>query len=226
MTTHELLSAIFPDPAHPLYSDFSDWVTRNRRFKTFAETYQTKIRRKLREAAVSDTHADLHLELSTAFTLLQDRRLEVEYEKEGSKTGGPDFTVTYRANTPFSVEVRRLSLTTLSSEARTRKLIETVCEKVWQMPPGRINVLLLASGAAGTDELAPAMATLRGLAEQKTDRFFERRGFKNSADFINHFRRLSLVVLKSPGPTLFWRHALAKHPVTREIELALQRLLV
>jgi hypothetical protein len=208
-----------------LYAPFADWVKQDRRFKAFAEAYQGKIRRKLRDAGSGDRLLDVQLEFSTAYTLLQERRFEVEYEKGGSKAGGPDFTVTYRANTPFSVEVRRLHLTGSASEGRARKLIETVCDKVWQMPPSRINVLLLASDGFGEGELAAAMAALRRLAERKAEDFFTRRGFKNAAEFLRQFRQLSLIVCKSPSGAVFWVNSLAKHPIPKEITLALQRLL-
>jgi hypothetical protein len=164
------------------------------------------------------------LELSTAYTLLKERRFQVEYEKEGSKVSGPDFTVTYRENTLFSVEVRRVNLSHATAEGRARKLIETVCDKVWQMPPGRVNVLLLSSQRFDESELAAAMVTLRGLAERKAEDFFTQRGFKNAAEFVKQFRQLSLIVGHSPGGVVFWLNSLAKHPIPKEIALALQRL--
>jgi hypothetical protein len=207
------------------------WVQESRRFRAFAESYQGKIRKKHRTAQGEAGLRDLLFELETAYRLIQDQRFAVEYEKyTAEKTRGPDFTVTFRTNTPFNLEVTRVRLHPSPNEAANHeafivgKLMEAACDKLGQMQPSSINILLLTSeGEMEAAHLVAALTGLRTLAERKADDFFRPRSFKNAADFIRQFHRLSGVVYCRGDQQAMWSNALAKHPIPKELASALQK---
>ena len=125
VTVREVLAALFEDEHHPLYATLAAWVTEDRRFRTFAQTYRGKIRRKLRNIPDEAGGADLKFELEIARWLLQEPRMEVAYETFDAREGGPDYTVAYRVNMRFNVEVRRIRTLEVGEE-RVRKLVETL----------------------------------------------------------------------------------------------------
>lgn len=228
-TVDELLAEIFEGKKSALYVEFAGWLRNSRRFKAFAVRYRTKIRAKLKNARDERGVRDLHAELETAAVLLRDERFTLEYEKyAASKQRGPDFTVTYRTNTPFNVEVRRLHRVELrdgDTEALIGKLMTVLCEKVGQMPPSIVNALwLVAEGDISQDDLVRAVTTLRQLAERKTDEYFTRRGFASAAEFLKYYIRLSAIVLHPAAENSVWLNALARHKPPREIVTALERL--
>ncbi len=222
MTADELIGAIFDHATDPLYSTLTEWIKADRRFRTFAERYRVKIRRKLRGISDPAGFADLQFELEVARWLLQESRFEVEYETFDARQGGPDYTVAFRVNTKFNVEVRRIRLQE-SGEARVRKLTDTLTDKARQMPPSAINLLVLTDGLPPGDDLAQAATALRGLAERKVEDYFVHRGYKNAADFLKQYRQLSGVYFKAEGG-LLWLNPLAKHPIPKDLALALERL--
>lgn len=172
---------------------------------------------------------DLRAELEVAALLLNDERFALEYETyAAAKQRGPDFSVTFRTNAHFNVEVRRIRGAELGNggaEARVGKLMEVVCDKAGQMPPSIVNLLWLVSGGDVTvADLTRAAATLRQLAEGKADDFFTRRGFGGAADFLRQFQRLSAVVLRQSGRNVTWLNSLARHKAPLEIVVAIQRL--
>lgn len=222
MTPDELLRAIFEGKRPALYAQMADWVKASRRYRAFAENYRDKIRKKLRSAADAEYLLDVACELETAYRLLVDKRLEVTYEKYAAeKQRGPDFTVAYRVNTLFNLEVTRLRAT--APAELVPKLAETVCEKLGQMPPGAANVLLIV----GTDDaaaIADAVKALKLLADQKQEQVFTRRDFKNARDFLNQLARLSAVLLRDGEQTALWHNPTAKHPLPKDIANLLLRL--
>jgi len=222
MTASEVMASLFEDSDHPLYSTLSEWVRADRRFRTFAEQYRGKIRRKLRNANDPDARADLLFELEIGRWLLQETRFEVAYETFDAREGGPDYTVTYRVNTRFNVEVRHIRARE-SGQEHVRKLVEIIAAKTRQMPPSAINLLLVSDGAPPEDDLTKAAVALRGLAENKAEEFFTQRGYKNAADFLRQFRHVSAIFCKAER-SLLWTNSLAKHPLPKEIGLALERL--
>lgn len=223
MTSAEVLDALFEHPNHSLYPALSEWIKGSRRFRAFAETYRGKMRRKLRNALDAEGAADLRFEFGIAYWLLQEARFEVEYETFDMRQGGPDYTVAYRINTRFNVEVRRIRAHEVG-EARVHKLVETLTDKTRQMPPSSINLLVLSDGGAVGDELAEAGVILRGLAERKVEDYFTQRGYKSAADFLRQFRQLSGVAFTGEGGKL-WLNPLAKHPLPKDLALTIQRLL-
>lgn len=222
LTAIEVIESIFDNDNHALYPTLAAWIQSDRRFRIFAERYRTKIRRKLRTAGDAETVADLLFELDVARWLLQDPRFDVEYETFHARQGGPDFSVAYRVNTRFNVEVRRIR-TREVGQARVRRLVDTIADKARQMPPSAVNVLVFSDGQAAGADLAAAGSSLRQLAESKAEGYFVKRGYKNAAEFLKQFRQLSGVLLKA-GDSQLWLNSLAKHALPKEVGLALQRL--
>ncbi|MFN8563951.1 MAG: hypothetical protein U0703_20565 [Anaerolineae bacterium] len=225
----DLIDDIFDGRQPALYAEFAGWARASRRFKAFATTYRGKIRAKLRNARDEAGLLDLRAELEAAALLLRDERFALEYEKHAASGGrSPDFTVTFRTNTPFNVEVRRVRSAELSdadAESRSGKLMAVLCDKVGQMPPGVVNLLwLTADGALDEADLSRAAVTLRQLAEGKAQDFFARRGFASAADFLKQYRQLSGVVLHQPGANVVWLNSLARHKAPPEIVTAIRRL--
>ncbi len=223
VTAAEVLDALFEDKYHPLYVTLAEWVRSDRRFRAFADHYRGKIRRKLRNAADPAARADLLFELEIGRWLLHEARFEVKYEQYDAKQGGPDYTVAFRVNTIFNVEVRRIR-SQEAGEERVRKLVETLTDKAHQMPPNLINLLVISDGAPAGDDVAAAGVILRQLAENKVEAYFTQRGYQTAADFLKQFRQMSAIFCKIEGGGSLWSNSLAKHPLPKDIALALERL--
>ncbi len=221
MNAAEVLDALFENSRHILYPTLETWVKEDRRFRAFAERYRGKIRRKLRNAGNADAASDLGFELEVAYWLLRDARFELEYETFDARQGGPDYSVAYRVNTRFYVEVRRIRARE-GDEDRVRKLLETLTDKAKQMPPSAVNLLVIGTQEVTAEDLVAAHTALRGLAERKVEEFFAHRGYKNAAEFLRQYRQMSAVMLKAQG--VVWLNPLAKHPLPKEVALALERL--
>lgn len=222
LTSAEVLDALFEQPHHPLYPLVAEWVKSDRRFRAFAEKYRGKMRRKLRNTTDAANVADLQFEFEIGRWLLQESRFEVEYETFDARQGGPDYTVAFRVNTRFNIEVRRIRTREVGEE-RVRKLVETITDKARQMPPSSINLLVISDGGAPGDELAQAGLILRGLAERKVEEYFTNHGYASAADFLRQYRQLSGVAFKGEGSKL-WLNPLAKYPLPKDLMLAIQRL--
>jgi hypothetical protein len=228
-TLDDLLDYIFDGKKPALYPEFEGWVRGSRRFKAFAVSYRSKIRTKLKNVRDEGGMKDLRAELETAALLLREERFTLEYEKyAASKQRGPDFTVTFKAHTPFNVEVRRIRSVELDdgdTEARIGKLMAVLCDKVGQMPPSIVNLLwLIAEREIPVADLTRAVMTLRQLAERKAEDFFTRRGFESAADFLRQYRQMSGIVLHQSGENVLWLNSLARHKAPPEIVTAIQRL--
>lgn len=156
------------DLADPLAVELRDWLAASRRFRAFAEAHLDKIRKKLRGATDADARRDVRAELAVAQLLLADRRIELAFEAYGSTKGGPDFTVAFRGERSFNLEVTRLH----------RPPAEAVdggplLAKLRQLPPGAPNVILIAIEGESADALDVAAATraLRVRTDAKDDAF-------------------------------------------------------
>lgn len=225
----DLLDAIFDGKQPTFYAEFEAWVRGSRRFRAFADSYRTKIRAKLKNVSGDSGMKDLRAELQTAALLLHEDRFTLEYEKYAAlKQRGPDFTVTFKTHTPFNVEVRRIRSVELDdgdSDTQITKLMAVLCDKVGQMPPSIVNLLwLTAERELSEADLNQAAATLRQLAERKTEDFFTRRGFESATDFLRQYRQLSGIIFRQSGRHGLWLNALARHKTPPEIVLAIQRL--
>ena len=105
----DLVAYVFDEQPHLLSGTLLQWMEASSRFTAFVELYRDKIRKKIRVTREPESLLDLRGELEVAYCLLKDRRLTVIYEPFASaKRRGPDFTVTYRANLIFNIEVARI----------------------------------------------------------------------------------------------------------------------
>ena len=247
MTSTELLSYIFEGGPHLLEDSFSRWVTSSTRFRAFAETYRDKIRKKLRATGGEESLRDLGCELEVARLLLQERQFTVEYEKYAAgRTRGPDFTVTFRSNVVFNVEVGRLrpvdgeqDLSGRDSEeglptGRRRavnRLIRVVCGKLRQMRPGIANLLIVVDGTDSINDIAlsEAMTHLKERTERKDTTFLSRYGFRDTTDFFACYLRLSSILAYGTGdsgtakPVVLWENRQARHLMPAAVCTLLQR---
>lgn len=80
MSIDELMLQLLGDDPQQVASVFRQWLSTSRRFRTFAEAYQTKIRSKLRGAGDVEALQDLLFELEIAHWLLQEKRFQLAYE--------------------------------------------------------------------------------------------------------------------------------------------------
>lgn len=228
-STDELLAFVFDGRYPAFYTEFEDWLRESRRFRAFVTVYRSKIRAKVKNSKDGDGLTDLRAELEIASLLLRNERFTVEYERYAAiKQRGPDFSVIYRANTPFNVEVRRLRSVDFAvedDEARAGKLIGVVCDKVGQMPPGIVNLLWIVAESEITDDvLARAERELRQLVERKADDFFMRRGFSDAADFLKQYGRLSGMLVRHSGVNICRPNPMARNRMPAEIIRAIVHL--
>ena len=242
----QLLGYLFDDKPHILAAPMSRWIGLSRRFKAFATTYRDKIRKKIRVTQSDAGIKDLEVELETAYWLLQEQRFAVAYEPYGSqKTRGPDFAVTFKSIT-FNVEVTRIGSremegTLPAPEAATTpwldpqqvggRLMDTVYDKLGQMRPGMINVLIVVTDGdiARVLDINQAMARLKERAERKEASLFGRYGFVNTAGFFKYYLRLSGVLVRTAAKqdrtahSILWANNQAKHSIPGPIRTILQR---
>jgi hypothetical protein len=226
---NELVAYLFGTAQSGLAAEVGPWLVASPRFRAFAETYRDKIRKKARGLREDEARRDFAFELSIALGLVQDRRFALEYESYGTGQRAPDFRVTFRSGTRFNVEVRRLRVPALTPDAPAdpARLIRAVCDKLGQMPPSMINVLVLGADrpSSAADALAPAMVRLQDRAAQKDEVFFEQRGFTGTRDFLRHSQRLSVALWLAGEPgalrASLWRNPQARHPVSADLTQAL-----
>ncbi|MFN8473381.1 MAG: hypothetical protein U0822_14420 [Anaerolineae bacterium] len=234
---NELLAYLFDRKPHRLTEPIAQWMTASPRFQTFVETYRDKIRKKIRVTQGQDSVLDLQAELATAYWLLRERRLTVEYEKCGAgQTRCPDFTTTYTTSFSFHVEVTRMrsSPPTGTNAAPTLEPVDTgrvtdiVCGKLGQMVSSGINMLVIVTELDHLDtlDLPRIMLQLKQRAEQHDPRILGRHGFRDPADFFRHYLRLSAVAVRDMQPereTVLWVNTEAKHPLPNPIRTILQK---
>jgi hypothetical protein len=236
MLIDELLSYMLGEHTHALAEQFSLWLAGSPRFRTFAEQYRDKIRKKIKGTRDPEGLNDLTFELEIAYLMLSERRFAVEYEKGGvGKQRAPDFCVTFKTHTRFNVEVKRLRASAIdrtSEPPEYSRIASTICQKIGQMPAGMINILAISSDSErfGADDVAAAMTGLRARAEQKDDPFFTRRGFLGAGDFLKQYQRLSAVLFHTPlvagdqQAPLLLPNPIARLRLPNDLRNALQRL--
>src|SRR5581483_3768190 len=230
----DLTADLFAGQNHELAVQFTEWLNSSTRFVSFAEAYRSKIRKKIRGIRDEEGLRDLQFELEIAYLLLNEQRFAVEYEKYGvGKQRSPDFLVTFRTNVPFNVEVKHIRFTAQEQRSEQQefgKLANIVCQKIGQLAPGMLNLLVLSYEHDRVDGFdgPTALQQLRRLAEQKDDAFFARRGLADARDFIREFQRLSAAlfrVYQADGSVqnMLWPNTNTKHRVPDELRNALVR---
>ncbi len=195
-TTVERLARELLDgaPSDPFVDELEAWLAGSPRFRSFAEANRAKIRKKLRGAADAEARRDVRAELRVAHLLLADRRIELEFEAYGSGKPGPDFTITFRAERPFNLEVTRLRRPP-DAPGQGGQLLT----KLHQLPPSVANVVLLAIQGDRADafDVAGATRALRARADRKDEAFFVDRGFAGTRGFYERYLRLGAVLVWS-----------------------------
>ena len=222
----ELIAYVFGADDPSLAAEVGPWLAASPRFRSFAETYRDKIRKKVRGLRDDEGRRDLAVELALALRLLGERRFALEYESYGVGKRGPDFRVTFRGNLRFNVEVRRLRRLATAA-ADPARLTRAVCDKLRQLPPAMINVLVLSADgpSSAAEAVAPAMLRLEERAARKDEAHFRQRGFAGARDFLRHYQRMSaaLWLAGELGATRasIWRNPQARHPLPPDLARAL-----
>ena len=239
MLIDELQTYLFDSQPHLLAGSMRTWLTDSRRFTAFVTTFRDKIRKKLRVTQDPETLYDLRLEFETAYLLLGERALSLEYEPEQSKqVRSPDFAVTYTTSLTFMVEVTRLR--TVQKESmmssnngippEAERLADAICSKMGQLLPQRSNVLVVGMDAMSLTQsnLQSLMLRIQQRAEGNDPAFWQRYGFQDRADFFRHYQRLSEVLvrgsqLQTDEPVVVWVNPQAKHPLPGKVRTTLYR---
>jgi hypothetical protein len=185
-------------PDHPMTEELLAWLAGSARFRSFAEAYRDKIRKKFRKATDPAALRDVRTELRVAQLLLADRRFDLAFEAYGSGRVGPDFTVAFRGARAFNLEVTRLRRPPSSAGVGSSLLV-----KLRQLPPSTSNAVLLAvdGDTAAALDVDAIVRTLRSRADAKDELFFTRQGLGGSRGFYERFLRL--------GGVLVWCEAAA-----------------
>jgi hypothetical protein len=222
--THHLFDGAESDS---MADEIAGWLAGSARFRAFAEAHRDKIRKKLRTATDADGRRDVRAELAVAHLLLADKRIEVAFEAYGSGKAGPDFTVTFRGERSFNMEVTRLRRA--PGEAT---LGGPLLPKLRQLPPSVPNALLIAIEGDRADALDIPAATraIKARADAKEDAFFIARGFDGTRGFHQRYRRLGAVLTwceaapPSRRATLWMNPAARIAPPARSIRACLTAL--
>ena len=220
-----ILTYLFEEQSHMLAAPMAGWLADSRRFTAFVNTFHTKIRKKLRATQGLESLLDLRLELETAYLLLQEPALSVVYEPLPIRQSrGPDFAVTFTTSTLFIVEVTRLRMV----EEIEERLADMVCSKLAQLPPQRCNVLLVGVETLSItpETLRTTMLQLQQRAERVDVSFAQRYGFRDRADFFQHYQRLSELLVRGPHlpsgePLVVWVNPQGKYPLPGKVRTAL-----
>ena len=243
MLIDELLTYLFDGKAHPLATPMATWLASSRRFTAFVNTFHNKIRKKLRTTQEMERLLDLHLELETAYLLLQERSLSLIYEPpKGGQSRGPDFAVTYTTSTLFMVEVTRGLAQAQELEPPPQAapirllagewLTDMVCSKLSQLLPKHTNILLVGvkTPCFTQDTLRATMLNLQQRAERNDAAIVQRNGFRDRAHFFQHYQRLSELLVRGPHlqadePLIGWVNPQAKYPLPGKVRTVLYRSL-
>jgi hypothetical protein len=245
MLVDELLTYLFDGQSHLLATPMATWLASSRRFTAFVNTHHTKIRKKLRTAQESESLRDLQLELETAYLILRERSLSLAYEPQHPQYGrSPDFAVTFTTSQVFMVEVTRLRASGPRTPPGTQspnslltvplpgdRFSDMVCSKLGQLLPQRSNLLLVGVEAPHLThrDLHAAMLRVQQRAEANDSTVVQRHGFRDRADFFQHYQRLSAILVRggtplhAGEPVVIWVNPQAKYPLPTKVRTVLFR---
>jgi hypothetical protein len=215
-----------------LSRDMLRWMNESSRFTTFVETYRDKIRKKIRVTRDLESLFDIKSELTVAFALLNDRHLSITYEPFASeRRRGPDFTVTYRSNVIFNIEVARLRLenTPVNEPVLARKgdrIVRILLDKLSQMQPGMSNLLVIQTDEQlmPTIDIVELMQLVKTRAESRDDSFYLHSRYTDPSSFYKDFLRLNGIILWAISSRM-WVNKQAR-PVLPEKTMRLVRSLL
>lgn len=244
MSIDELLLQLVGDDPDTLTPLFRQWIGSSRRFRSFAQAYQTKIRAKVRSAGDDEALQDLLFELEVAHWLLQEKRFHLAYEQQGLRAApGPDFTVTFTTKASFHVEVTRIRSiapeagnAVSTPEAHAGKLLSVILGKLNQIKAGAANLLLI-----GLDPIPIAGSTIEEMMKQMKVRvengdptLLARSRLRTPGEFFKQYQALSGIffyffrppALATPGMTasLLWLNKEAKYPLLTQVQTILRQL--
>jgi hypothetical protein len=190
----DLIAYLFDGGSHLLSGELLHWMVSSSRFTGFVDTYRDKIRKKIRVTQEAEGVLDVRSELAVAYSLLNDRRLDVAYEPYAS-TGSraPDYAVTYRANLIFNVEVARIHV----EEKGPERILRILLDKLRQMQPGMPNILVIQAREelAQAIDLGSLMRELKIRVEGKDPSFYTNSRYDGPAAFYKDFLHLSGLIL-------------------------------
>jgi hypothetical protein len=209
----DLTAYLFDGQPHVLSGELDRWMKASARFTAFVETYRDKIRKKMRVTRERESILDLRGELEVAYCLLGDRRFEVAYELYASgKRRGPDFTVTYRVNLRFNIEVARVRSDEAEPDLRRKeeRILRVLLDKLGQMQPGMPNLLVIQMGQplARAIDLNRLMQEVRTRADARDISFFGPSRYDGPGAFYKDFQRLGGILLW--GAEQPWIHKQAR----------------
>jgi hypothetical protein len=251
--TAYVFEGVLPNAAiAQLSRELPQWMDASSRFTVFVDTYRDKIRKKIRVTRDPESALDVRSELEVAYRLLNDRRLVITYEPYASaKRRGPDFSVTYRANLVFNIEVARLRVeenaanqspaadqSPAANQAaeeqgnlqKEERILRILLYKLGQMQPGMGNLLAIHTGAGlvRSIDLGRLAQGVKIQVERKDPAFYAATRYSGPADFYKDFQRLSGILMwasEAPAEQLWInkqaRPALAEN-VLRVVALALR----
>lgn len=161
--------------------ELAGWLAASPRFRSFAELHRDKIRKKLRGAADAEARRDVRAELSTARLLLGDRHIQLAFEAYGSGRVGPDFTVSFRGDRGFNLEVTRLRRIPDVASYGGQLLA-----KLRQLPPSVPNAVLLAIDADRVDAVDVGGGRSRPPSPSRSEgrSLLRRPGVRGNARFL------------------------------------------
>lgn len=229
MLTHELISYLFDGKSHPLVSPLTEWLSSSRRFSAFVKLFQDKIRKKIRVTQDPETILDVRLELETAYRILQEKALSLNYEPQlAEKVRSPDFAVTFTTSLTFMLEVTRLRTEqNVSLNSMSERIADAVCSKLGQLLPQRGNVLLIGvdSPQLTEDDLRATMLRLQQRAEREDQSFFDRYRLRDRSDFFSQYLRLSEILVRGTnleaGGFVAWVNPQARHTLPGRVRTVL-----
>lgn len=231
----ELIAFLFDSQAHAIRAALTAWVVSSPRYAAFAEKYKDKIRKKLRVTREQDAIADLLVELQIPHWLLQERRFEVAYEPYGiGKTTSPDYSVTFRTNFTFNIEVthvRRLQAGLPApgvDNAIDFRLVDVLCGKLRQTVANMANLLCVvaAPGLPAALDVAAHIAWIKDKAESRDAQFYQRHRYAGPSDFFKVYERLSGLTLydsAAVGAHVVWLNPQSRVALPNPVRNILQR---
>lgn len=218
-TQSALVAFLFEGRPSLLAAPLTGWIAASPRYAAFVEQYKDKIRKKLRVTHGAGPAADLLYELQISYWLLQERRFEPAYEPYlAGKTRGPDYSVTFRTNFTFNIEVTHLRLPAAATAGEAGidfRLVDVLCDKLRQMLANMANLLFIMSTPAGLElpDLPAHIAWIKERAERGETSFYTRQRFSNASEFFKYYERLSGVVVYDPAgaqQAVFWSNPQAR----------------
>jgi hypothetical protein len=222
----DLTAYLFDNHHSALSVELMHWMDASPRFTAFVETYRDKIRKKVRTAHEREYTLDVRAELEVACCLLNDRRLALVYEPYASaRQRGPDFSVTYRANLVFNLEVARMRVEEdgvnkdpIDLARKQERIVRILLDKLGQMQPGMPNLLVIHTGEALARliDLARLMQSVKRRVEGKDPSFYAGTPYTSPAAFYRDFLHLSGMVLWD-GEGQVWVNKQAKPALDEKV---------